>query len=138
LPFLQPEIGGWIYAIAATVGFMHAAAITLPWAIVPDVVEFDELKSGERREGLFYGGTTFSYKAATGLAFLISTSVLQLTGYAAGVAQTPLALGAIRVLTGPFPALALLGAVFLAMRYPLTRERHAQIVAALKERQAHG
>lgn len=136
MPFLGGDTGSFIYVLSVFIGFFHAAAITLPWAIVPDVVEFDELKSGQRREGLFYGGTTFSYKAATGIAFLLSTAVLELSGYVANQAQTPLADSAIRFLIGPLPALVLILASYLALRYPLTKQRHLKILDELAQRKA--
>jgi GPH family glycoside/pentoside/hexuronide:cation symporter len=134
MPFFDETTGNLIYPIALIIGFFHAAAITIPWAIVPDVVEFDELKSGKRREGLFYGGTTFSYKAATGLAFLLSTAVLELSGYAANEVQSPMAHAAIRALIGPLPAFVLIIAAYLATRYPLTKERHRKIISELAAR----
>lgn len=133
-PFVGPEIGSHIYKIAAVIGFAYGAAIVIPWAIVPDVVEYDELENGIRREGLFYGGTTFSYKAATGVAFLISGTILQFAGYSAGEVQSESALAAIRFLIGPVPAMFLLAAALLAMRYPLTADKHRQIVDALAAR----
>ncbi len=136
MPFLGGQTGNWIYLLSIFIGFFHAAAITLPWAIVPDVVEFDELKSGQRREGLFYGGTTFSYKAATGIAFLLSTAILELSGYIANQAQTPLADAAIRFLIGPLPAMVLIFASYLALRYPLTKNRHKKILDELALRKA--
>ena len=131
MPFAGPGIGKGIYFIAFVIGFAYAAALVIPWAIVPDVVEYDELKTGNRREGLFYGGTTFTYKAATGIAFLLSSMVLQLAGYEANVAQSNTAINAIKFLIGPAPAMFLVAGAVLAMRYPLTREKHSRIVAEL-------
>ncbi len=122
-----------IYPLAIAIGFCHAAALTIPWAIIPDVVEYDELKSGKRREGLFYGGTTFTYKAATGLAFLISAGTLELIGYEPNVEQTATALTGIKILIGPTPAIFLIIAALLANKYPLTAEKHKRIIDELKK-----
>lgn len=134
MPLITPAIGALIYPIAAVLGVFYASALTIPWTIVPDVVEYDELKRGGRREGLFYGGTTFSYKAATGIAILLSGVVLKSAGYAPNVVQTPIAANAIKFLIGPAPALFLIAAAVLALKYPLTAEKHQQILAALSER----
>ncbi len=136
MPFFTASLGNGIYPVSMLIGFFHAAALTIPWAIVPDVVEYDELQTGERREGLFYGGTTFSYKAATGIAFLISTLLLEFSGYTANQAQTPSALAAIRILIGPAPAIFLICAAALALRYPLTASKHKEILSALAEKKA--
>jgi len=134
MPFLGPDSGNVIYPISVLIGFFHAAALVLPWAIVPDVVEYDELKSGKRREGLFYGGTTFTYKAATGIAFLLSSALLEFSGYSAGTQQSEITLRTMRFLSGPAPAFFLLAAAILALRYPLTGEKHRLIVAELSAR----
>jgi GPH family glycoside/pentoside/hexuronide:cation symporter len=134
MPFLTPAVGNFIYLFAILIGFFHAAALVLPWAIVPDVVEYDELKTGKRREGLFYGGTTFTYKAATGLAFLLSSGLLELSGYVAGPNPGADSLRSMRFLSGPAPAFFLLAAAILALRYPLTGEKHRLIVAELRTR----
>ena len=134
MPLFQPEYNRFIYIVAMLIGFFHAAALTIPWAVIPDVVEYDELKSGKRREGLFYGGTTFAYKAATGMAILISSIMLEVFNYTPNTVQSPNAILAIKFLIGPIPAVFLLAAAFLAGRYPLTYEKHKRILAELAQR----
>lgn len=136
MPFFTASLGAGIYPVCILIGFFHAAALTIPWAIVPDVVEYDELQTGERREGLFYGGTTFSYKAATGIAFLISTLMLEFSGYQANVEQSTTAIAAIKILIGPAPALFLICAAALALRYPLTAEKHKGILQQLADKKS--
>jgi GPH family glycoside/pentoside/hexuronide:cation symporter len=137
MPFLGPETKNIIYIYAVFIGFFHAAAITLPWAIIPDVVEVDELKTGKRREGLFYGGTTFSYKAATGAAILLSACFLELSGYTAGPSPSEVSLKTMRFLSGPAPSLFLLAAAILALRYPLNAHKHKLILEELQARKAN-
>ena len=47
----------------------------LPWAMLPDVVEFDALAHGERREGLLYALFTFGQKAAGSLGVFANALV---------------------------------------------------------------
>ncbi len=64
-----------------------------------------------------------------------SGTLLNLTGFVANASTQPgLALWAIRLLIGPFPAILLLGSVWFAYRYPINRHRHQQILAALRDR----
>ena len=74
-----------------------------PWAMVPDVMEVDELATGQRREATHYGILTFAQKGGTALALALMQAVLALTGYVAGAEQPP-ALLAIRLMIGPVPA----------------------------------
>lgn len=134
LPFLTPSTAHYLYAIAAMAGVMHSAALMIPWAIIPDVVEYDELQTGERREGLFYGGTTFSYKLATAIAVFASGAVLEIIGYQANQPQTAEAVAGLNNLVGPVPALLLLTGALLSTKYPLTSARHKELLSELARR----
>ena len=114
----------------------------VPWSMVPDVVELDELETGQRREGIFYGVFVFLQKLGLALGLFISGWALELTGYINATPEIPdpiqpaSALLAMRVLIGPVSAVILLLS-FLAVRaYPITREKHAEIRAELAKRKA--
>jgi GPH family glycoside/pentoside/hexuronide:cation symporter len=131
--YLTPEGGStYILCVAIPAGFFHAAALMLPWAIIPDIVEEDQLISGTRREGLFYGGTTFSYKFATALAIFISGQFLSFIGYTPGVEQTEVVKTGLRSIVSLAPIVFILMAMVLAFRYPLTAERHREILLELE------
>jgi Na+/melibiose symporter-like transporter len=136
LPFISGNSILIIYIISGVVGFCHAAAITLPWAIIPDIVEYDEYHNGSRREGLFYGGTTFSYKAATGIAFLLGSLILQLSGYVPNAVQSDSASFSIRFLVGPLPACFIAVAVIISLKYPLNKFRYEEILKELEKRRS--
>jgi GPH family glycoside/pentoside/hexuronide:cation symporter len=107
----------------------------IPWAMIPDVVEHDELRTGHRREGLFYGGTTFSYKLATALAVLTSSIILELVGYVPNLAQqSPIVLVGMRLMIGPLPAFIILVGAWIALSYSLNREEHQEILKTLEKR----
>lgn len=136
LPFITADNAGYLYVVAVLAGIMHSAALMIPWAIVPDVVEFDELKTGERREGLFYGGTTFSYKLATAIAVFASGTVLSIIGYQPNQAQSADVVAGLNNLVGPLPAALLLCGAILSTKYPLTSAKHKEILAELKQKRA--
>jgi GPH family glycoside/pentoside/hexuronide:cation symporter len=106
------------------VGFSYVA----PYAMVPDTVEYDAVRSGERREGAYYGIWTFVSKLGSALAGFLSGLILDLGGYAAGAVQEPGALLAIRLVIGPFPALILLGALGLMQRYTLDETAYRRLM----------
>jgi len=114
LLLITPETRNWVYIVASLCGILHAAALMIPWAIVPDVVEYDQLKTGKRREGLFYGGTTFSYKMATALAVLMSGFVLDQLGYQANLEQSSQVQMGLRMMVGTVAGLLLLVGAYIA------------------------
>jgi GPH family glycoside/pentoside/hexuronide:cation symporter len=124
----------WIFAVTAGIGI--SAIYVLPWSIVPDCIEYDELKTGMRREGTFYGFVTFAQKlaAAAGI-FLVGTRLGLLEYNPAAPRPRPAVLWAIRLLFGPVPACVVLLGILAAIFYPITKKRHEAIRAALAARQ---
>lgn len=136
LAFLPQGASALAYVLAGLAGFGIASAHVIPWSIVPDVIEEDELATGQRREGAYYGFLVFLMKTGSALSLALVQWVLHLTGYQAGAAQPGSALLAIRVLIGPLPAVLLLISILLAWRYPINRARHAELRSELAEKRA--
>jgi sugar (glycoside-pentoside-hexuronide) transporter len=126
----------WIFVGAAIGGIGYAAADMIPWSMLGEVVDEDELRSGERREGLYFGLFTFLRKLGGASAVALALLVLDLAGYANDTAQSQTTLTTIRVLTAVVPALFVALGAWVARGYPLTRARHAEILAELARRRA--
>jgi len=137
---LGPEQVAVAYLMAALAGAGIACSYVLPWSMIPDVVEYDQLSTGERREGSYYAFASFFQKLAAGIAIWAMGQALAFANYINPTAAVPLpiqppeAVQAIRLFMGPIPALLLVGAVLFAWRYPLTRERHERICAEIAEK----
>lgn len=129
-----------ILIAAVFAGLGYGAANAIPWAIVADVIEVDELKTGKRREGVFYGYLVFFRKLASALATFAVGQVLSATGFissqtgSAFVQQPPEALLAMRFFVGVVPAFMLFLAILAAWRYPLDRKTYNDIRRQLEER----
>jgi GPH family glycoside/pentoside/hexuronide:cation symporter len=109
----------------------------MPWAMLGDVIDEDELATGERREGVYVGFFTFLRKLGGASAVLVAGVALDLAGYDGALPreqQTQLALTAIGGLTAFAPALFLALSIWVAKDYPLSRTAHQQIVARLRRR----
>ncbi|MEM7537840.1 MAG: MFS transporter [Chloroflexota bacterium] len=121
------------YILAALSGAGIATAFFLPWAMIPDVIELDELKTGRRREGSFYAFAAFFQKLGTGLVIWLFGMALASRGYITPVdgqplpVQPPEAIQAIRWSAGLVPAILLVAAIIFAWYYPITREYHEEI-----------
>jgi GPH family glycoside/pentoside/hexuronide:cation symporter len=116
-------------------GIGVGAAHVIPWSIIPDAIEWDELRTGERHEGMFYSLITLMQKVASSIAIPLVLLLLDATGYVPNASQQSVsALWGIRIVIGPIPAALLCGGILFAFLYPLGRERHAQIVQELESR----
>jgi GPH family glycoside/pentoside/hexuronide:cation symporter len=137
---IQADQVGLAYLLAALAGFGIATAYVVPWSMVPDVVEYDEVHSGQRREGSYYAFASFFQKLATGLALWGMGQALAITGYITPHTSGPLpvqpeaAVNIIRIFTGPIPAVLLFLAVLFAWKYPITRESHQATLQELAAR----
>ena len=137
---VQPGQVSFILVLAILAGVSVSSAHVLPDAIFPDVLEWDELRTRRRREGIYYGMKNFVRKMAGALAIFLALQTLGWFGYQsppAGVTQfqqSGSALSAIRFMTGPVGTLLLCSAMVVAWFYPLTRERHARIRRLLARR----
>jgi len=130
--FFLPQGGGiLIYVIIFIAGFGFSAQWVLPWSILPDVIEYDELLTGERREGMYYGVRGFIGKLSDALGLFVAGWVLDLFGYVPDVAQSARALLGIRLFFGPVPALLVLLSLPLLIWFPITRQTHREVINRL-------
>lgn len=137
---IQPGQITFILVLAVLAGISVSTAHVLPDAIFPDVIEWDELRTGRRREGVYYGVKNFIRKLTGALAIFIALQTLGWFGYqtppegVTSFTQPESALLAIRFLIGPLGAILLFGAVAMAWFYPLTREKHTRIRTLLERK----
>jgi len=129
--------GDYIYFGVAMViaGAFNIALWLIPGSIVPDIIEWDQLQVGERREGAYYGIWTLIRKAGIGGAFIIIGYVLDFVGYVPDAEQSGRALLGLRLLFGPIPALLLIAAVLLFLKFPITKQVHQDILRQIEEKQ---
>jgi len=127
-----------IYVIAAVAGIGFSAQWVFPWSMLPDVVEYDEKVTGERREGIYYGLWAFLTKFTGALGVAVSGWALDLFGYIPNVEQTTRALFGIRLFFSVVPAVVILVSLPFLIWYPITRENHAELVKELAERKSSG
>ena len=120
---LEGFLGLLIFA-GIGVGFSYVA----PFAMVPDTVEFDAIKTGERKEGAYYGMWTFISKCGAALSGFISGIILSIGGYVANAVQSPSAQLAIRFIIGPLPALVFLVAFIVVHFYPLDEKTYKKLM----------
>ena len=139
---IQPGQVELVLIMSVFAGISVSSAHLLPDALFPDVIEWDELKTRRRSEGIYYGVKNFIRKLTGALAIFIGLQTLGWFGYqtppegATQFMQSETTLMAIRVLLGPFGAILLFSAVAMAWFYPLTRERHARIRRLLGKRKS--
>ena len=134
-----------IYILAAIVGLGFSAQWVCRHSMIPDVIEYDELLTGERREGLFYGINGTAGKVTGALASAVCGWGLELGKYievlGPGQVQPDSALLAIRIMFAIIPAVFLMICIPMLLKYPIDRKKHDELMKELelkrKERTHH-
>ena len=134
LTILPIQFGKVIYFLAASAGLGVAAAHVIPSSMIPDVIEEDELATGFRREGTFYGILVFFQKVGTAIMLALAQFIFSQTGYVADMVQNNSTILAIRIITGIIPALLLGISIWLAWKFPIDKNKHSQLRAELAKK----
>ena len=126
----------FLYVLMALAGVGFSTNYVMPYAIIPDTVEFDFAQTGVRREGAYYGLWNLLNQIGVAFALALNGWVLGLFGYVPNVTQTALSKLGIRLLVGPLAAVFVVAGVIVLSFYPITRkfyEEHIQPKVAERE-----
>lgn len=132
--FLPDHSTYLIYIVAVVAGFGFASNWVFPWSMIPDVVEYDRLETGEYRSGMYFGVWGLATKISEAFAIAVSGWILAIYHYVPNAAQTPQTLFGIRLFFGPIPALFILVSLPLLIWYPIKRATHARVREQLIEK----
>lgn len=133
----QPE---WPFAITlvatAFAGAGYAVCDMVPWSMVADVADEDEILSGERREGLYVGVFTFMRKFSGAISVAVAFAVLDWVGFEQGVENDAPVVWALRILTALIPVIFVFVSSMVARGYTLGSIRHREILDELEAMRA--
>lgn len=136
----EPGESAWIFGLRAfLLGTFAAGKLLLGMTLLPDIMEYDTLRTGLRREGMFSGAYSLVEKSAFALSPFVLSLVLAAFGYQgsvnnAVVAQTDEALFGIYLNIAIVPAACNLLAALVLLRYDLTEEKLREMRAAAATR----
>ena len=121
--------------VYALVGGGLAGAVVLLDSLVADTIDYDKLKTGLDREGLYFGVWRMGTKLARALGLGLNGVSLWLIGFSAATAtQAPETGWHLALLFGPVVGILFIGAGLILWRMPLTDERHQRIQRLLRRR----
>jgi Na+/melibiose symporter-like transporter len=137
--FFTPAHPYWQIIPMVVIQVGLAACWVVNGSFVADICDFDELKTGQRREGMYSAVFGFIYKCAIGIVALLSGLFLTAAGIKGGVLEhlDSLSSGLLMVLRlayALFPAVCLLIGILIMRKYPLTKKKVEEIQQQLKDR----
>ena len=96
--------------------------ISLPASMVADVIDYDEVGTGQRREGSYFAIWGFATKLGNAVTGFAALQVLEHVGYVPGVEQTPTVKTWMLVMYSWFPAAFYLASLAALSQFKFTRE----------------
>lgn len=121
----------WIMAFAFLAGFSAAGGGSTGPSVQSDVVDFDELKTGQRKEGSYYAAWNFVNKSALGVILLLTGFVLEFSAFVPNQVQTLEVKLAMLGLYGGAPLVFCTFGAWLFGRFQLDETAHLAIRAQI-------
>ncbi|MCL2007177.1 MAG: MFS transporter [Treponema sp.] len=124
-------------------GVGMGAASFVPWTLLPDLPDTDELITGRRNAGIYGGITTFTRQFVSGLSIFLAGLMLRAFGYVESVAgqtivQSERALLGVRIAFAIIPLVLVLLTIWFAVRFVLTKKGHAAVRRAIDHKHSLG
>lgn len=119
---------------AALIGLISAGNVAyqvLFWAMLPDTVEYNAWKTGQRHDAKIFGFASFAKQLALGLNGALLGALLGAIGYVANQPQTPETLTGLKAIMALIPLAGVVLSAILMWGYPLDQATHRRLTAAL-------
>ena len=125
----NPDIPELVFIIPVFYGLAMAALYQVLSTMMADVSDLDELRNGERREGMFGAVVSVFNKSTSTVGIILSGVLIVATGFEVdrGALQSPDVFHNMLLAFSILPAVAGLSGFLLLLKYPLTRARCDEI-----------
>jgi GPH family glycoside/pentoside/hexuronide:cation symporter len=126
---------GAVFVVVSLLGIGSGCGAVVAPSVQADVIDYDEYRTGDRKEGAYVAVWNFLRKVAGGVTAMATGFVLQAVGYdGTADAQSPETQMAIMALIGLLPAACYGVAIVLFSRFSLDEAEHRRIVGVLESR----
>jgi len=134
--FLYTPAIQWLQTISSGLMGMAAAALwMLHSSIGADIVDYDELNTGKRREGAFTSCASYVLKLGNSFGYFLSGLILTWSGFTWKLTvQAPQTIFWIRASLASLPIVGLAIAIIFVLRVPLTKQKSEEIRRSLEAR----
>jgi len=133
--FLTAESTWAIYLVPFVLGASAGSGAVIAPSIKADVIDYDELQTGQRKEGSYLAVWNFIRKAAAGLAIGITGYALEFSGFVPNESQqSDAVILTLRSLFSWFPAACYAVGIVVAFRFRFDEAAHAEVRRQLEAR----
>jgi GPH family glycoside/pentoside/hexuronide:cation symporter len=120
-----------LFSLAAAGGVAAGGLDVIMPSLQADVIDWDELRTGQRKEGVYFAAWHLAEKMALGVAAAVTGLALAGSGFAPNQGQGQAALFAMRALLSLFPLVVYTAGALLFVRFGLDRAAHARVQSEL-------
>ncbi len=140
LAFFVPQLEGKmiIYIVSILSGIGTSAAYLVPWSIIPELADVDEMISTKSRPGMYYGMVTFIRQLSLALTVFLIGVVLEWTGYVPNVEQSGMTKMMIQILFSIVPIVFIFLSIFFSTKYKMTDAKYKILKDEIARRRAGG
>src|SRR4030043_458946 len=135
--FIPRDAIAIMFILQVLVSGCYAPTIPMLWAMIADVADYGEWKTGRRATGMAFSATTFGLKMGLSLGGALTGWLLSYYKYVPNQEQTEFALKGIRWMMSIFPAIPFFVGVGLLFFYKITKHTELQMTQELIERRKH-
>ena len=132
---IKPGQIGMIYLLVLLMALGLAAIYQIPWSMIPDCVDVNELETGRRTDGIVFGFIAFIQKVAGAIAIALVGTILTLIKYNPAGIQTAETIFGMKMVYGIGCGGVLILTVLIVLAYPLSKKRHDDVLEALAARE---
>ncbi len=123
-----------MFAVEILRNFAYGFTIPLLWAMMADVADYGEWRTGRRATAIVFSAIVFGLKAGLGIGGAIGGWLLSSYGYVPNAAQTPEALRGIQLTASLYPSIPFAIGVLCLFLYKIDKKLNVQITDELTER----
>ena len=130
----------YMLLISFFAGIGFGVMFFIPHSLFPEVIEIDELETGERREGIYYSFFVFFQKLGLALSLAMSNYILSLTGFISSNNENPVVIQpysaklALRIMVSFAPVVVLLISFIPLYFFPINKRLHEENLKLLREK----
>ena len=121
----------WIMLMAVFAGFSAAGGGSIGPSVQSDVIDYDEMRTGQRKEGSYYAAWNFVAKSALGVVLLMTGFALQIAGFVPNAEQSMDVKLTMILLYAVFPLILCTTGAILMGRFKLDEASHEEIRVTL-------
>jgi GPH family glycoside/pentoside/hexuronide:cation symporter len=123
-------------SVAALAGIAIGGLDVIFPSIQADIIDYDELQTGERKEGTYFAVWHLAAKTSSAIGTALVGFLLAASGFVANAEQSPETVSAMRLLMSGIPLVCYGVGAGLFCFFRMTRKEHAAILTQLEARRA--